>query len=294
VLLIATTVQGDAAEGQLVRAIERAGSLATDVVLITRGGGSLEDLWAFNLESVARAVAACPHPVVSAIGHQTDFTITDFVADVRAPTPSAAAELITPTREDLERTVSGILARLSRQFHQEIRFFRQSVHGLERRLLDPASQIAQQMLHTDELEGRLTRALLAAGASRRAKLAAAARSLVLLDPARQIRRHQLSLNATATALTRRVSSTIARGRLSLAGNARALSAVSPLATLERGYAVLTRAVPEQTTPGTLTSVHDTVVGDTVRALLADGSLGLNVTERNTQPPLAAPDVGDGG
>ena len=87
VLLIESSVQGQAAEGQLLRALERSAAIATDAVLLTRGGGSLEDLWCFNLESVARALASCPHPTVSAIGHQTDFTITDFVADLRAPTP---------------------------------------------------------------------------------------------------------------------------------------------------------------------------------------------------------------
>jgi len=293
VLLIPTAVQGDAAGGQIIRALERAGALATDVVLITRGGGSLEDLWAFNLEPVARAVAACPHPVVSAIGHQTDFTITDFVADVRAPTPSAAAELITPTREDLGRTLSGLLTRLSRHLHQELKYLKQAVIGLDRRLLDPASRIAQQMVHADELERRLTRAYRIAADDRRTRLAASARSLSLLDPARLIHAHRRSLNGIAVRLSRGMSGTLGERRLSLAGNARALAAVSPLATLDRGYAVLTRSSADDSPIRTLTSVHDAVPGESLRALLADGSLGLTVTDRDTTAPLRAPQLDDG-
>ncbi|MGE0625420.1 MAG: exodeoxyribonuclease VII large subunit [Pseudomonadales bacterium] len=293
VLLIPTAVQGDTAGPQIVRALERASGLATDVVLITRGGGSLEDLWAFNLESVARAVAACPHPVVSAVGHQTDFTITDFVADVRAPTPSAAAELITPTREDLDRTLSALLARLSRQLHQELRFLRHAVVGLDRRLLDPASRIAQKMMQTDELERRLSRAYRSTAGDRRARLAAGRRSLALLDPARLVHAHRHTLDAAAVGLSRRMTGTLEQRRLSLAGGARALSAVSPLATLERGYAVLTRSGPDDYPIRALTSVEDAATGDTLRALLADGSLGLTVTDRDTRAPLVAPDLDDG-
>ncbi|HEY5644355.1 MAG TPA: exodeoxyribonuclease VII large subunit [Pseudomonadales bacterium] len=293
VLLIPTAVQGEAAEAQLVRALERAADLATDVVLITRGGGSLEDLWAFNLESVARAVAACPHPVVSAVGHQTDFAITDFVADVRAPTPSAAAELITPTREDLDRALSVLLARLDRHLHQELRYLRQAVVGLDRRLLDPASQIAQRMVQTDELDGRLRRAFRAATVSRQVSLAAAGRSLSLLDPARLIRTHQKALDTTRAVLIQRTRRVITERRLALAGSARALTAVSPLATLDRGYAVLTRTGPAGTAARTLTSVRDANPGDRLRALLADGSLDLTVSGLETTPPLSAPDLEGG-
>ncbi len=292
VLLIPTAVQGDAAARQIIGALDRAGKMSTDVVLLTRGGGSLEDLWVFNLEAVARAVAACPHPVVSAIGHQTDFTITDFVADVRAPTPSAAAELITPTREDLGRTLSGLFARLSRHFGQEIRFLRQSLLGLDRRLIDPASQIAQRMVFADELERRLARACRATIGSRRVRLAGGARSLALLDPARLIGTHRRALASVSAGLSRQLRSEIAERRLSLAGNARALAGVSPLATLDRGYAVLTRTTPQTTTISTLTSVHEATPGDRLRALLADGSLDVTVTGRDTTPPLTAPDVED--
>ena len=121
--------------------------------------------------SCSLAVAACPHPVVSAIGHQTDFAITDFVADVRAPTPSAAAEMITPTRADLLSDLGGLQARLNRGIQQELRYLGQTISTLDARLLDPATQIAQKMMQVDELEQRLLRGQANRAATRRGRLA---------------------------------------------------------------------------------------------------------------------------
>ncbi len=291
VTLIPSAVQGDGAEAQLIRALERAAEFPTDVVLLTRGGGSLEDLWSFNLENVARAVAACPHPVVSAIGHQTDFAMTDFVADARAPTPSAAAELITPTRTDLLTDVTGLEGRLLRAIRQEIRYLDQSVSTLDARLLDPASQIAQKMMQVDELEQRLSRAGISGRNAHRNRLDSARRALGLLAPARQIAEHGQRLTALTEKLAgaQKVQSDV-RQR-ALASAARALTAVSPLNTLSRGYAVLTHADPG--TDGRrrpLTTVTDTQPGDVIQALLADGSLKLTVNEVDATPPLAAPDL----
>jgi exodeoxyribonuclease VII large subunit len=288
VLLIPSAVQGDAAEAQLVRALSRAASIPTDVVLITRGGGSLEDLWAFNLESVARAVAASPHPVVSAVGHQTDVTITDFVADLRAPTPSAAAELITPTREDLNRALATHLLRLERHLNQELRFLGQSLRALDHRLLDPAAQIAQKMVHVDEMDRRLRRAFRGGFDQRAGQFRAATRSLGLLDPRRLVGEHGRRLRLDAQRLQRQIGQRLASARLTLTGNVRALNAVSPLATLERGYVVLTRAEGARRRP--VTRVKQTAPGETLEALLADGTLGLTVSEIGEEAPLNAPDV----
>ena len=288
VTLIPSAVQGEAAEGDLVRALEHASRLSTEVVLLTRGGGSLEDLWAFNLESVARAVAGCAHPVVSAVGHQTDFTITDFVADVRAPTPSAAAELITPTREDLGQAFAERLARLARHMSQEIRYHRQAVLGLDRRLVHPATRMAQMAQQVDELEARMGRAWSSAAVERRAALAGAVRSLTFLDPARTIHQRRRFLGFQATRLQERMSHLLNQHSLSLSAGARALSAVSPLATLERGYAVLTREATGGETGAPVISVVGVASGDKMRALLADGSLGVAVTAVSNEPPLAGP------
>ena len=287
ITLIPSAVQGDGAERQLIRSLERAGELDTDLVLLTRGGGSLEDLWSFNLESVARAVIACPHPVVSAIGHQTDFAITDFVADVRAPTPSAAAELITPTRTDLLAAVSGRYDRLLRAVMQGLRFQRQALDGLDARLLDPASRIAQKMMQVDELDARLHRALTAGNRHRTARIDSAARALGLLAPARQITEHGRRVGGLGSRLGVLLNRTLTDRRNALASGARALTAVSPLSTLSRGYAVLTQA--ETGGPShTLTSVTQAKTGAAIRALLVDGSLDLLVTDISDQPPLTNP------
>lgn len=292
ITLIPSAVQGDGAERQLIQALERAGDLDTDVVLLTRGGGSLEDLWSFNLESVARAVVACPHPVVSAIGHQTDFAITDFVADVRAPTPSAAAELITPTRAELLGAVGARFDRLTRAIHHSLRFQHQALRGLDARLLDPASRIAQRMMQVDDLEARLGRALAVGTRTRSARIDSAARALGLLAPARQIADHSRTVRGLGSRLNVLLTRTLADRRGALAAGARALTAVSPLSTLGRGYSVLIHA--DGSAPGTpartVTSVSDTREGENLRALLADGSLDLTVTGIDREPPLKRPEL----
>ncbi len=290
ITLIPSAVQGDGAERQLISALERAGTLNTDLVLLTRGGGSLEDLWSFNLESVARAVIACPHPVVSAIGHQTDFAITDFVADVRAPTPSAAAEMITPTRADLLSVVGGRFDRLSRAITHTLRFQRQALGGLDARLLDPASRIAQRMMQVDELETRLGRALAAGNRQRAARTESAARALGLLAPARQIAEHGRRVGGLGDRLKALVGRSVTDRRNALAAGARALTAVSPLSTLSRGYSVLVHAdgIPGEAPARTITSISQARSGDPIRALLADGSLNLTVTDILDEPPLGNP------
>lgn len=288
VLLIPSAVQGDAAEQELLAALRSASARSTDVVLLTRGGGSLEDLWAFNLESVARAVAACPHPVVSAIGHQTDFAITDFVADVRAPTPSAAAELITPTTEELARDLDASLKRLTRAVTQETRYLRQRLEASGSRLLDPATLIALEMRRADELEARLTRAWRVANQRNRDRVAGLERSLTLLTPARLIRDQLRFTQDRRARLASAMQRIVANARLSAATQARALAAVSPLNTLSRGFSVLT--TPDRSR--TVSSVTATTAGEHLTALLADGTLALTVTAIDNAPPLENPDLGE--
>ena len=292
VLLIPSAVQGDQAERELIRALQTAAGLKTDLVLLTRGGGSLEDLWAFNLESVARAVSACPHPVVSAIGHQTDFAITDFVADLRAPTPSAAAELITPTRADLVLDLTGYQARLRRAADQELRYLAQRVDNASIRLLDPDAAIARKTLRVEELNRRLGRAAQTQHQSRRGNLASSARSLALLAPLHKIQEHDRTVKMAQLVIGASVRAQLRERQLTLAGSVRALSAVSPLNTLNRGYAVLRGAA--DTGQATIGSVAQTRPGQMIDALLADGRLELQIVNVDKTPPLVAPefDVAD--
>jgi exodeoxyribonuclease VII large subunit len=158
VVLAPTAVQGEEAPEQIVCAIHKLNALGEcDVILVARGGGSLEELWAFNDERVVRAIAASRAPVVSGVGHEIDFTLTDFVADVRAPTPSAAAEIITPDINDLRMQVDGLGMEMSELISAQLAEARTRLTGLQRtlRLLSPANQLAGQREKLNDLSQRL-------------------------------------------------------------------------------------------------------------------------------------------
>ena len=287
VTLLPTAVQGAAAEPQILAALAQASVTSTDVVLITRGGGSLEDLWAFNLESVGRAIADCPHPIVAAIGHQTDITIADFVADVRAPTPSAGAELITPDAHELESLLRGYQHRAAAVLLQELRFQQTHLGHLGARLIDPRQILTQRMQQADELEARLTLACRNTLTSHRSRLRSLADVLKILQPARQLPAHAKRLNTCFRQLRTAAQQTTKRLELSLAGSARALQAVSPLATLSRGYAVLTSPVAGSI-GNAVTSVEQVSVGSALTAHLRNGALELSVEQIDEDNRL--PDV----
>jgi exodeoxyribonuclease VII large subunit len=160
VILYPAQVQGEGAGAQVARAIAAAGARREcDVLIVGRGGGSLEDLWAFNEEGVARAIAACPIPVVSGVGHETDFTIADFVADVRAATPTAAAVAASPDREALGEAVAGFRRRLARDARRSLDVRAQRLDGLARRLLTPSQRLARDRERLAQFARRLRRAI---------------------------------------------------------------------------------------------------------------------------------------
>ncbi len=181
----------------------------------------------------------------------------------------------------------GTFTRLSRSLNQELRFHRQTIAGLDRRLTDPATQIAQRMVQVDEMDGRLQRAWRSQAERRRSRIRSSRRALSLLAPARQIGEQVRALAGLNARLRERLARDLSEFRLALGSNARALSAVSPLNTLNRGYAVLTRDDAGDAVR-TITSVADVAAGENIRGLLADGSLKLAVTGVDPEPPLAAP------
>lgn len=189
-LLAPTLVQGEGAPAGIVAAlaaIERAG---VELVILARGGGSLEDLWAFNDEAVARAIAACGVPVVAGIGHETDFSIADFVADLRAPTPSAAAELVTPDARELRQAVDEARARLAAQAGRRVALSREGLERLAQRLAlaSPGRAIREAGLRTAERRGRLARATEGRLRLCRADLEGRRRRLRALGPAATLAR----------------------------------------------------------------------------------------------------------
>jgi exodeoxyribonuclease VII large subunit len=159
VTIYSTPVQGEGAALKIAEAIQTAGRRGeSDVLILCRGGGSIEDLWAFNEEAVARAIAASPIPVVCGVGHETDFTIADFAADRRAPTPTAAAEMVSPNRADLRHRLEVLDARLARQMRQGLEGSMQQVDHLARRLVHPGERLQVRLDHLGQLDRRLHRA----------------------------------------------------------------------------------------------------------------------------------------
>ena len=262
-------VQGDGAAAQILDMLRRAGASGRyDVLLLTRGGGSLEDLWAFNDEALARAVAASPVPVVSAVGHEIDSSLTDFAADLRAPTPSAAAELIVPERGEL-------LARLQqrhRQLQASLARMGADQAYLKLQALRPQLRLERGRSRLASLRRRLDLALgrpLAAGSERVGKLL---RRLDQAHPRRRLQDHRHRLQGLGQRLHALPPQALARHRLQLQGLARALASVSPLATLGRGYAIVQRV----SDGSVLRSSAQAIVGEQLIARLAHGRLTLRV------------------
>ena len=238
VLIYPTSVQGDKAAPEIVAALERASRRAEcDLLILTRGGGSLEDLWPFNEEIVARAVADVAIPIIVGVGHETDFTIAEFVADLRAPTPSQAAELAVPEQRDYLERLLGVAESLSRALRRLFRDQQRRLEIFEHRLAraHPGMMLRAKQQRIDEIEGRLKRAV------------------------RQL-----------------LGDTQARIRLVERG----LMALSPLATLERGYSIVTRL-----SDGQLVTQSDAVAeGDGVQIRLAEGELTATVDSTDARKP----------
>lgn len=237
VILYPTPVQGAGAGAQIAATIRLAGARAEcDVLLVCRGGGSLEDLWAFNDEAVARAIAASPMPVVSGVGHETDFTLADFAADLRAPTPTAAAELASPARQELLQQL-GHLARqlqhhLARKQHGEM----QRLDYLARRLVHPADQLRRQRNELRQLAQRLQHASWTRLA--REQLRVSGLNQRLATPGHAIQREQQRLGALVLRARLAVESSFRQHRLGLDRFSSSLAHLNPEGVLARGYSIV--------------------------------------------------------
>lgn len=269
-----TQVQGQQAAAQIAQAIERANrDNICDVLIIGRGGGSLEDLWPFNEEVVARAIYNSRIPTISAVGHEVDTSISDYVADLRAPTPSAAAELISPDRfewlgrfEQLERSLIRILQnRISQQrFH---------LVQLVKRLRHPKDKLNENMQRLDMAEMRLKNAIQAKLNHEKQRLQVCGHSLSQFKPDKQLALLQQHNTQLSKRLVKAIKDNLNRLQRHLASQAEVLNVVSPLSTLNRGYAINT------TEQGQVIHSHTQVKkGDTLMAQLHDGKLNCTVNE----------------
>jgi exodeoxyribonuclease VII large subunit len=242
VKLYPVPVQGEQAAPAICRALEIAAEHeACDVLLLVRGGGSLEDLWSFNEESVARAIFDCPVPLVSGIGHEVDFTIADFVADLRAATPTAAAETVTPDQESWLQSLAWYQQRLQQLMAEKIQRQNELLRWLSKRLAQQHPVAVYQRLSQklDDLDQRLNYAWRFRIQQHRNTYQQLNSRLLAASPELVLSRYQHSLQIVSQRLNHRMTSLLEQQKARLSNCARTLQAISPLQTLERGYSITT-------------------------------------------------------
>lgn len=283
VTLYPTAVQGKAATAEIVRAIASAEQHGVaDVLIIGRGGGSLEDLWCFNEEAVARAIADCTIPTVSAVGHEVDVTIADFVADLRAPTPSAAAEKISPDQSTWLKQLDERGVRLANAFNLNLKRLGTRLDHLAARLRDPRRELLEKAQRMDDLELRLHKAI-------RQRLGSAGvtsehlhQRLFMQSPRRKLVAGQEAVQRLGERLTDAIGQSLKYRRRSLEHSAQTLHVVSPLATLGRGYAIVRNG------DGDIVREAEAVApGERVSARVASGEITAEVISVKcmaTNPP----------
>lgn len=282
VTLIPVPVQGREAAPAMISALgllNRQSALdpTRDAILITRGGGSLEDLWAFNDEHLARAIFHARLPVMSAVGHEVDVTLADFAADARAPTPSAAAEQLVPDRRERLHRLEGLQARLARAQRARLDTDAQRLDHLRARLRHPGEVLAARRRHLEQLEARLRRAVRSRLDEERRRAHHLQRRLALRSPERLTDQAGQRLERATRRLYQAMPRALGRHRERLGGVVRELQAVSPLAVLGRGYAIL-----ENDAGRVMRRAADAAPGERLAARLGEGRLTLEVREAHDE------------
>lgn len=277
VSVLPVPVQGEGAALAIAEAIANAnrwhseGKIQLDALIVGRGGGSLEDLWAFNEEVLARAIAASELPIVSAVGHEVDFTIADMAADHRAPTPSAAAELLSPDQREWQQRLVQMEADLVRLIKRKLATANTELEHLRKRLKHPGAQLREQAQRLDDLEQRLILAQRNHLQRRRAELTLLESRLLATTPLPRLQQLQKETAELQRRMEAAITLKIQQARENLAHLAQMLDSLSPLGTLQRGYAIITDS------EGRVVSDASTLsAGDEVNARLARGRLDLTV------------------
>ena len=270
-----TLVQGDTAAPLIVRAIQLANQRKDcEVLILARGGGSLEDLWPFNEESVAQAIFQSDLPIISGVGHEVDFTIADFVADMRAPTPSAAAELVTPDCEELLASLDYSEQRFMRHMQQKFRQLQQQLTWTNKQLQQqhPKRRLAEQKQNLDVAEMTLVRLQKLFVSERQAQLQTLSARLNGLRPTHRIRELGNQLTLSLQRLRNSAALKLQLKQQELGNVAATLDALSPLATLKRGYAIATK------NQHVLRHANEVKTGDQIHIRLLDGGLDCTVNQ----------------
>ncbi|MFW5443705.1 MAG: exodeoxyribonuclease VII large subunit [Methylococcaceae bacterium] len=277
VLIYPTAVQGEKSKFEITKAIELANQQKkVDVILLSRGGGSLEDLWAFNEECVARAIVKSKIPIVSAIGHEIDFTIADFVADLRAPTPSVAAEHSVPDQQAWLSTFQSIEYQLQQIIQRQLLQYQQSLSWLSRQLQQqhPGRQYQRHAQTLDNLELRIIRAIKSKINQNKSLLENKNTLLQKHNPVNQITRYQQQQQYLRNRLNMAIKHKLESLQRKHFALIQTLNAVSPLATLERGYAI----VSELNTSIVISSSQQLSVNDMIKTRLASGEIISQIKE----------------
>lgn len=276
VLIYPVQVQGEKAATQIEMAIRKADAdKRCDVLILARGGGSIEDLWSFNDEQLARAIYYAKTPIVCGVGHEIDFTIADFVADIRAPTPSAAAELVAPEREQLLTSLMQIELWLKQRMQQIIAEKQQRLDWVLLRLntQKPHNKIQQQFQRLDDLSNRLEQNLVIHINNSRNRLAHLLTRLEYQHPARRIGYEQEKIQSIQARLLRAIQHQLATSQNRFSLSAARLDSISPLKTLDRGYSITRDAQ----TDAVISSVRQAKPEQSIRIQLADGELSAEIS-----------------
>lgn len=275
ILLCPAIVQGTEAPLSIVRAIEAMNEQPhIDVLIVGRGGGSLEELWAFNDERVARAIAASRIPVISAVGHETDFTIADFVADLRAATPTAAAELAVPQRRDLQQRVVQCKQRLEMAMMNKLTLAGRSVQRLRQSTVfaHPERYLLQQAERHDRLREQLVTRGRRLVERKRERLVLDTSRLLAVQPRAQVAAERTRLNTIRRTIEASMGTFLQHKQFELISLIRQLDALSPLKVMTRGYSIVYDAHEQNL----VKSIHDVQVGDRINVTLMDGQLACLV------------------
>ncbi len=279
ITVIPVKVQGDEATAEMVEALGTVNrELDVDVIVLTRGGGSLEDLWAFNQEELARAIRASRIPVVSAVGHEIDITISDLAADLRAPTPSAAAELLVIEKESLIERFKGIKNRLESHTKAYLSNLNQRLMLLAKGLHDPRKRIADAWMRLDELQGWLIKLIDLTIKERQKNVSAEGRALLLHSPIKVLASLEQRIHFQRRALTLMILKRLKENRMALSHFGERLKDLNPTSVMKRGYSI-TRKLPEKMI---LKDVSSLKKGDHVNVTLAKGELDCQI-EKITSP-----------
>jgi exodeoxyribonuclease VII large subunit len=275
--VVPTLVQGEKAAPLICDALNKVGKLKNiDVVILARGGGSIEDLWAFNNEEVARTIVNCPTPIISAVGHETDFTISDFVSDLRAPTPSIAAEIISQPYSELIETLEGYQNYISRSLISQIDLQRTQVTNLIKRIRHPGDKLREISQKLDYVETALIQNINQEISFKKNGLNLKDLSLQQNSPQNKVKEAKVYLQNSSKDLLKALKLEIERKSKVLAEIVATLQAVSPLSVLSRGYSIISTEPDGKI----LSSSNQVEIGQTISAILSKGSIKAEIKSKD--------------